>query len=320
MATFLGVDAGGTHTRAVIVDSSGSLLGAATSGPANWQAIGAPAAGLAVRTAITSALAAAGLAPAALSASCLGLAGVRTDAERTLLAAELVPLALAGPITVTGDLEIAHAGALAARPGIVVISGTGSAAWGRDASGTTARAGGWGWLTDDKGGGYALAVSALTAACEAEDGRGPATTLHAAALAFFEQPDLRSVLRELHLGRRDRAAIAAFAREVRAAARSGDAVATALETAAARELLRLAEAIRAKLSPDPASPALALAVTGGLGLGEKLAPLAAARGFTPVTPWGEPVLGAVLLAARQLGVTLDPAAQTRLLAAWTPKA
>jgi N-acetylglucosamine kinase-like BadF-type ATPase len=317
MATYLGVDAGGTRTRAVIIDSSGSLLGSATSGPANWQAIGAPAAGLAVSTAITQALAAAGLSSAALSASCLGLAGVRTDDERALLAAELAPLALSGPITVTGDLEIAHAGALAARPGIVVISGTGSAAWGRDVHGTTARAGGWGWLTDDKGGGYALAVSALTAACEAEDGRGPATALHALALAFFQQPDLRALLRELHAGRRDRAAIAAFAREVRAAARSGDAVATTLETASARELLRLAEAVRTKLSP---SLTVSLAITGGLGLGELLAPLASARGFTPVAPWGEPVLGAVLLAARALGTELDPAAQTRLLAAWTPTA
>lgn len=317
MATFLGVDAGGTRTRAVLVDSSGALLGAATSGPANWQAIGAPAAGLALRTAITEALAAANLPPAAISACCLGLAGVRTADERALLAPELAPLSLSGPLLLTGDLEIAHAGALSARPGIVVISGTGSAAWGRDAAGGTARSGGWGWLTDDKGGAYALAVSALTAACEAEDARGPTTALHAAALAFFQQPDLRSLLRDLHSGRRDRAAIAAFAREVRAAARSGDAVATALEATAARELLRLAEAVRSRLAPAPAYP---LAVTGGLGLGELLAPLASARGFTPMAPWGEPVLGAVLLAARALGTELDPAAQTRLLAAWTPKA
>ena len=119
------------------------------------------------------------------------------------------------------DLDAAHAGALAGGPGVVVIAGTGSAALARNAAGQTAQAGGWGWLVDDCGGGYWLALRGLAAACEGEDGRGPATALGARAMAFFAVSGLRELLRELHAGRRDRAAVAAFAREVRTAASVG---------------------------------------------------------------------------------------------------
>jgi N-acetylglucosamine kinase-like BadF-type ATPase len=198
----------------------------------------------------------------------------------------------------------------------VVIAGTGSAAWGRNAAMDTWQAGGWGWLVDDKGGGYWLALRGVAAACEAVDGRGAATELGARAEAFFGAGGLRELLRELHAGRRDRAAVAGFAREVRAAAEAGDAVAEALVEEAVRELGRLAEAVREKLAPAAAGVGFPLAVTGGLGLGRRVGEWASGRGFAPSEPWGEPVLGAVLRAAEIGGAKLDAEARNALLAAW----
>lgn len=317
MHFYLGVDGGGTRTRAVIADATGAVRGVGEAGTGNWQAAGAGAAGDAVRAAVERARAAAGVEAAALRGSFFGLAGVSTEAEKTVMRAELGRLGLGGAWELAGDLAAAHAGALTGATGVVVIGGTGSAAWGRNAAGGSWQAGGWGWLVDDKGGGHWLALRALEAACEAEDGRGPATGLGARAAAFFGVAGLRELLRELHAGKRDRAALAGFAREVRAAADAGDAVARGLVAAGVRELLRLAEAVRARVG-CPEGEDFPLAVTGGLGMGALVGEAARARGFAPVEPWGEPVLGAVLLAARTAGAELDAAARTRLLETWKP--
>lgn len=337
MDLFLGVDAGGSRTRAVLANVSGTVLGVGAAGAANWQALGAAAAGEALRAAVAAAFLSAevgaGAGPtrrpeaAELRGSFFGLAGVRGADERALMAEELAALGLAGPLEVAGDLVVAQAGALAAGPGVVVIAGTGSAAWGKNAAGETAQAGGWGWLVDDKGGGYWLALRGLAAAVEAEDGRGEASSLGARASAFFGVAGLRELLRELHAGRRDRTAVAAFAREVCAAAAAGDGVAGRLMGEAAEELLRLAVAVRGRLATGPLAAAPAddvfpLAMSGGLGAA--LEPLVARRaeewGLVYRRAWGEPVLGAVLLAAKSGGAELDAEARARLLATWTPRA
>lgn len=319
MNLFLGVDAGGTGTRAILVDAAGNIHGRGTGGPGNWQAIGAATAGATLRSAINAALGSAGVEAGGVRGSFLALAGMRTETDRALIAAELAPLRLGHTAQLGGDLEAAHAGAHAGAPGIIVIAGTGSAAWGRDRHGRTASAGGWGWLVDDRGGAYWLALRALSSACEAADGRGPATTLGARAAAFFDAADLREILTGMHTGRRDRAGIAAFAREVRAAADSGDTVALALINDAVDELLRLARAVRDRLPEYAASPTpCPLAIVGGLGLGAIIAAPARAAGFTPVEPWGEPVLGAALLAAETAGAKLDATARNALLHAWKP--
>jgi hypothetical protein len=87
--------------------------------------------------------------------------------------------------------------------------------------------------------------------------------------------------------------------------------------AAGAELLRLAVAVRARLTEEDRREAVTfpLAVTGGLGMGEVIREEARWAGFALVEPWGEPVLGAVLRAG---GAELDAAARARLLATWKP--
>lgn len=318
MKFFLGVDGGGTGTRGVVIDEAGALLGAAEGGTGNWQAVGAERAGETLRGVAGAALARAGISEGELSGAFFGLAGVRDAGDAEVVGRELAPLGLGGAVRVGGDLEAAHAGALPEGLGAVVIAGTGSAAWARGPRGDVAQCGGWGWLVDDAGGGYWLALRGLRAACEAEDGRGAATELGARAAAFFDAAELREILRELHLGKKDRAAVAGFAREVRAAAVAGDTVAAEAVKAAGVELLRLATAARDRVTAAATvdSPRFPLAVVGGLGMGEVVAGEAGGLGFDLREPWGPPVLGAALRAAELGGAKLDAAAQTRLLAAW----
>lgn len=319
---WLGVDAGGTGTRAALVAGDGRVVGRGEAGPGNPRAAGEGPAEAAWLAAARGALD--GRAGAVVRGAVFGVAGVREADEAADAARRLAALGLAGGLRVTGDLETAHAAALGGGPGVVVIAGTGSAAWAKSADGRAARAGGWGWLADDAGGGYWLARRALVAACEGEDRRGPATTLAMRAAAFYGAADLRGALTALQGPGHDRARVAAFAREVFAAAEAGDAVAASCCAAAAVELVRLAEAARSGLIAagcrSVAEPALPLALAGGLPLGAAVAERATAAGFAPRVPWGPPVLGAVALAAEDAGAGLDAAAKARLLATWTTPA
>ena len=81
------------------------------------------------------------------------------------MVAEVIP----GDIEVVGDMEIALQAALGAGPGVIVIAGTGSIAYGRDAQGKTARAGGWGFAISDEGSAHWIGRTAVAAVLRAVD-------------------------------------------------------------------------------------------------------------------------------------------------------
>lgn len=315
---WLGVDAGGTGTRAVLATKDGRVVGRGEAGPGNPRVLGEELAAAAWRAAALAALD--GRPTTGLRGLALGAAGVRSAEEAAQARRRLAEWCVCPGIHVTGDLETAHAAALGGGPGIVVIAGTGSAALARDEQGRVARSGGWGWLADDEGGGYWLARRGLAAACAGLDGRGPATTLGQRAAAFFQAADLRTALATLQGPAHDRAHVAAFAREVIAAAEAGDAAAGRCRTEAVEALFDLAQAAHRRLAAQSQTGCegeFPLSLVGGLPLGPLLAERARTRGFAPRAPWGPPVLGAVLLAAEVGGVKLDAASKTRLLATWT---
>jgi glucosamine kinase len=79
--------------------------------------------------------------------------------------AELLP----GEIRVVGDMVIALQAAFGRGPGVIVIAGTGSIAYARNAEGQTARAGGWGFAVSDEGSGHWIGRGAVAAALRAWD-------------------------------------------------------------------------------------------------------------------------------------------------------
>jgi N-acetylglucosamine kinase-like BadF-type ATPase len=168
------------------------VLGRGQAGGANPREIGFEAAWLAVRRAIDLAFADAGMLPCTVSALCLGMAGAgRTEEQKTLTQLAQAD-AVAEQVRVIGDAEPLLPAAFPDAVGVALISGTGSLAWGRDATGGVQRSGGWGYLLGDEGSGYWLAMAALQAVAKAIDGRGPQTALIGAALQHFQvsQPPL----------------------------------------------------------------------------------------------------------------------------------
>lgn len=159
-ATVLGLDIGGSKTHGLLDSPAG--ICEALAGSANLASVGAIEAGRQLDAVLDR------LDARDVTAVCAGAAGVDTPDGaarlRDLLAQRLPDAAIR--VVHDSELILAAAGLDA---GIAVIAGTGSVAWGRRDDGTTARAGGWGYLLGDEGSGYWVAREAVRHALRGVD-------------------------------------------------------------------------------------------------------------------------------------------------------
>jgi N-acetylglucosamine kinase-like BadF-type ATPase len=169
MNYYLGFDGGGTKTECVVVDEFGRPVGHAAEGPSNPLRVGIDQATLALTNAAVEALAGADPGTRCVRAVCAGLAGagrVSVVREVTAFLAQSFPTSL---VHVTTDLEVALEAAVGSGPGVVLVAGTGSSAYGRNAEGEVARAGGHGPWIGDKGSAFDIGRRALVAVASAQD-------------------------------------------------------------------------------------------------------------------------------------------------------
>jgi glucosamine kinase len=301
-AYWLGVDGGGTHSRAAIADAAGKLIGEGHAEAANLVRVGLQTAVANIRQAVEAACAQAGISPAQITAACLGLAGVGNAKHHHIMLKALRQAFPFEKLALETDARIALAGATDMQPGVVIIAGTGSIACGVNAAGEFARAGGWGPAMGDEGSGYYIGRRALQAVVMAYDGRAAATSLTGAVCEYFKiaaPPDLPPVIYERPL--RVMHEIAQLSKIVVAHAQAGDEVARGILHDAATELARAANAVIKKLGLQ--SERFRLAYVGGVfEAGELiLAPLRQlVQSRAPVAelapPLMPPVCGAVKLA------------------------
>jgi N-acetylglucosamine kinase-like BadF-type ATPase len=189
MAYFLGFDGGGTKTECVVLDAAQKIIGEGRSGPSNPLRCGFDTAFHSLSEAAGEALKTAHLHANSIAGVCAGLAGAgrRTVVRRVLVfLAQEFPQAVA---QVTTDCEIALEAAVGAGPGVVLIAGTGSAAYGRNATGETARAGGYGPWVGDEGSAYEIGRRAVAAVARTRDQSGPITLLTDMVPAALDCPD-----------------------------------------------------------------------------------------------------------------------------------
>ena len=228
----LGVDAGGTRTRAVLV-RDGAVVDRFDEGPLN-AALDADAAERLAALIMRSGAERAGV----------GVPGLRREQAQAELAAKLSTWT-GVRVAVADDGEIALRGAFRGGPGIAVVAGTGSIALGRDAAGRRARAGGHGYLLGDEGGGYWIGREAVRAALRSYDGTGPQTELEELVPARLGG-SLAWVVETVYASPVDRSRLAGLVPLVADAARA-DGVAAALLDEAGDRLAELARAVRTQL-------------------------------------------------------------------------
>jgi N-acetylglucosamine kinase-like BadF-type ATPase len=223
-ALYVGIDGGGTRTRAVVAGEDLVVRGRGTTGPSNASRGALARVMEVIHEAFDDSLSAAGVGQAEIRGICCGIAGVEATGLRQRLQWGLEKIFGYGRIQVTSDARIALAGATdgpEGTPAIVLIAGTGAIAFGRNAKGEEARAGGWGPLLGDEGSGYAIAREGLMAVVRELDGRGPATLLRTSVLSSEGVSSPAELLQKLH--RADGSSeVAAFFSLVLDAARQGD--------------------------------------------------------------------------------------------------
>ena len=300
---FLGVDGGQSGTTAVIGDETGRVLGLGRGGPSNYA--GAPDGPAkfveALRSSLQGACMQAGLDPehVRFAGACLGLSGGPADKEplvREIVASERIIL--------TDDAPIALSGATAGKPGIIVIAGTGSIAFGRNREGNTARAGGWGYLLGDEGAAFWIARQAMRAALRWEEGWGVATSLRARLLDATGARNMNDLMHRCYTPEFARPRIAGWSVIVNQAAESGDRTALEVLDAAAHELALLVAAVRRELFGDRATQvSYAGGVFGSRIVLSRFREWALSEAGVRVSPpvYG-PVIGALLEAYRAAGV------------------
>ena len=269
----LGVDAGGSGTRVVVLE--GGRVTTRPDGPPMNALLTTGVAGP-LRDIIEA---------AGPTAAGVGLPGVRTTGQARQLGQTLARQA-GCPVHVTGDADTARCGAFLGAPGIVVIAGTGSVALGWDGE-RFAYAGGHGFVLGDEGSAYWIGREAVRAALRFHEQVGGSELIYR-TVTRATAPDLEVLIREVNAHPAERGRLAALAPDVTAIA-GHDPEAQRIVRCAAEHLAALAESIWRRLSPLP--------VAGAGGVFR--APAIWAR-FAELTgaarPLAPPAVGAALLA------------------------
>lgn len=256
MAYYLGIDGGGTKTTCAVGDES-SVLATAVAGPSNITRVGEDRARESLLQAINQACGAAGISPSRVKRACIGVAGAGREEVADLIR-KIVAEVLPGETMVVGDMPIALEAAFGNGPGVIVIAGTGSIAYGRDFSGKTARAGGWGFAISDEGSAHWIGRTAVHEALLARDAGASAPALLDALMQVRRERSIDEFVRTVNSD----PDFAIFFPAITQRANAGDSIAQKVLTRAGIELADLAGiVIRNLFDRDSAAP---LALVGGV--------------------------------------------------------
>jgi N-acetylglucosamine kinase-like BadF-type ATPase len=240
----LGIDAGGTKTVCLLADGDGAVVAEARGGGANLQSAGELEVEKVLHQVMETALEARDVHPVAI---CLGIAGVDRPDDAEAVRGIMRRIGFKTRTLVVNDALIALVAGAGDEPGIVLVAGTGSIAYGRNAAGYAARAGGWGYLLGDEGGGFWIGRAALSAIVRQFDGRGPATVLTDMVLQHMRLANPTELIHEIYYRDLQRHAIAGLAGLVQHATDAGDAVAAQILARASAELAAAAASVITRL-------------------------------------------------------------------------
>lgn len=303
MKYFIGVDGGGSKTAALVIDQEGHPLGNGLAGGSNHLRVGIETATRNIERAVNIALVEAGIAIRDVEYAYCGIAGADHPAHHERVVDALRIFFPRGNFIVDTDARVALTGAVGLGSGVVIISGTGSVAFGRNSNGKEARSGGWGPTIGDEGSGYAIARDGLSAIVRAHDGRGKPTKMTEMLCYDYDMCSPEDLPRFVYATTTHADDIARYGKLVIEAARRGDDVASEILDRAGRELGECILAVSRRL--DLCATEFPVAYVGGaFHAGDLLLdPLRTtlhreAPSATLITPKQTPVEGAAKMAIR----------------------
>ena len=205
MKYFLGVDAGGTKTHALVADETGEAIGFGLAGPGNWESVGYSGLTHILVNATSQALTMAGLKISQISGAGMGLAGYDWPSQRQAHLDAIRPLKLRETLEIVNDATLGILAGSADGWGISVVAGTGCncRGWSRDHRREGRVVGGANHWSGEAAGGYDILARAMRAVTFEWVKRGPATALSPAFLTKTGARDLDELVEGLYLGRYD---------------------------------------------------------------------------------------------------------------------
>lgn len=300
---FGGIDADGTATKCLFLDAEGKILGGHEGPPAHYQA-GVETAMQVIKVTLREAMARAGL--SRLASLGIGIAGAGCKLELAEMQKSLGRLEGVDRYALTDDGEIALLGAHGGQPGIVLVAGTGSIAYGLRRDGRRVQSGGWGTIFGDEGSGYWIGLQAIRMVIRSAEGRSGQTALSVVVCQKLGVTSLTSLRAMVCQHSLDQKEIAALVPVVLETAQQGDPAATAIIDDALAELVMLVKAVEKRM--DIAAPKVAVA--GGLFTNPSFYAaftwrLAEFCGMKVVKPCFPPVFGGVIYGAQKAGLPLS---------------
>ncbi|CAI8894002.1 glucosamine kinase [Brevibacillus sp. IT-7CA2] len=310
---FIGIDGGGSRTRAAICNEAGQVQAIVVGESSNplsrsWGDVEST-----LRQLIDTVRIKAGAKEEEVAGLFIGLGG----ADRPQIK-ERIQDAFADEwgerLLIDNDVVAALYAGTWGQPGVVLLAGTGSIACAFSKEGARHRVGGWGYLVGDEGSGFDLGKKAAIAVLREYDGRGESTVLTRLFMDHYGVVRPDELINLIYGGSNPRMELAKTSRLVEQAATLGDPVANALIMQAVENLLELADACLKKVQePIPVVLAGGL-LTAGTILQEQLV---ARASFQTILPAVSPVVGALVAAVTRLGLAVDEkmAEQLRVSAA-----
>ncbi len=309
---FIGIDGGGSKTTAALCDEQGQILGRSEAGASNvlsspWKEVEQTLRGL-----IEQVMEQAGIRRGEIDAVLFGLAGADRPQVKQLIRSAFEN-DFQNRMYVDNDAITALYSGTWGAPGIVLIAGTGSIAYGFNGSGKRCRVGGWGYLVGDEGSGFDLGRQAVAAVMREFDGRGERTALTEMLLTHWAIDSADEVIHRLYGSTNPRKELAEVSILVERAAERGDAVSLALIERAATALVELVETCRAKAKEE-----LPVVLAGGLLASDTMLrrTLIAAASFASIIPVVPPVVGCLVLALQRAGHGVTNRIQLSLTESW----
>ncbi len=254
MALFLGVDGGGSKTQAVVVGEAFEVLGLGEAGPSNYHYVGEATAVENVRLAASAALTMSGATAVESAAFCL--AGIRRQPDFDRMEPRLAALALSPRTVLDHDAAAAHFAALAGEPGVVVIAGTGSFAFGIGREGQRFTSGGWGPTLGDEGSAYWMVLEAVKLALAAHDRGDEPGAMTQALITGFEAHDVLTLVDRVYHSGKSREEIAALAVSIGQLSEAGDRHAARVLHDAGKHLAKLAIQVSSRVYPHGDMPVI----------------------------------------------------------------
>ena len=297
----IGMDVGGTKTRAVLANERGQILGQGVSGTGNYNFVPIEEAAKSFQDAIGKALKMGGQTSGKVDHLVIGI-----EPQPDPLYKHIGKVVKYGGIERRVEGECSMVGGLAEKAGLSLIAGTGSVGWGRNSKGRTHMTSCWGTIGDE-GSAWWLANEGVNAAFWAEDGRGPRTVLLPKLLRHFKVKSLRDACTVIYTDPNVRRTFSQFSRLVMQCAADGDRVSKDIVKRGADQIVHLLATCARVLGMQRGG--YRVAATGGLVETGGVYFDLVRKGLKKVHPKSElviprfePVIGSVLIALDVVGV------------------